>query len=121
MPISARFRERVRDLLEPDEEIRYVFPAELVGSFLPDVVFVVSDRATVVLSTTALRRDRPKGVLSRKPRGARIGPVDTNTTPWFTFHGVHYHVDDEYVAVINAADTELFRDGGQPPDPLPDL
>ncbi|NYH78612.1 hypothetical protein FHR84_001937 [Actinopolyspora biskrensis] len=120
MPISARFRERVRDLLDPGEEIRYVFPAELVGSFLPDVVFVVSDRATVVLSTTALRRDRPRRVLSRNPRGARLGPVDTNTTPWFTFYGVHYHVDDDYVAVINAA-AEPSRGEGQPPDPLPDL
>ncbi|WP_281241078.1 hypothetical protein [Actinopolyspora saharensis] len=33
MPISANFRGRVRELLEPGEEIRYVFPAELVGSF----------------------------------------------------------------------------------------
>jgi hypothetical protein len=46
--------------------------------------------------------------------------VETNLIPTFTLWGIRYEVDDEYVAVINAADAELSADF-LPPDPFPDL
>jgi hypothetical protein len=116
--MSSVMRARVRAFLEPGDTVRYVFPAWVVLSV--SVVIVVSDTAVTVLSTGFWGRTRPKSVRARYPRNVRMGPVETNLIPTFTLWGIRYEVDDEYVAVINAADAELSADF-LPPDPLPDL
>lgn len=121
MPISSKLRERIQRFLETGERIRYVFPAEILGSVSPGVVVVVSQQSITVLSTGIFNRSKPKGVLAKSPRGVRLGPVDTNAAAWFTFNGVHYEVDDEYVPVVNAADAELGSPDQVPQDPLPEL
>ncbi|WP_020672942.1 hypothetical protein [Amycolatopsis nigrescens] len=121
MPVSSAVRERIRGFLEPADDIEYVFPADVLGSALPSVLVVVSRHAITVLSTGFWSRRRPKSVLFRSPRNVRLGPVDTQSTPRFTLHGVEYEVDEEYVSVINAADAELGSRDLAPPDPLPDL
>ncbi|WP_158887204.1 hypothetical protein [Amycolatopsis anabasis] len=121
MPVSSAVRKRIRGFLEPDDEIHYVFPAEVVGSAVPSVIIVASRQAITILSTGFWRRTTPKSVLSRNPRNLRLGPVDTQLTPWFTLNGIEYEVDEEYVSVINAADAELTSRDLAPPDPLPDL
>jgi hypothetical protein len=118
--MSSVVRSRIRAFLEPGDALRYVFPAQLVQSATPYVMVVVSDRAVTVLSTGFLGRNRPKSVLATYPRNVRIGPVDTKLIPEFTLQGIRYEVDEEYVAVINAADAEFSADF-MPPDPLPDL
>jgi hypothetical protein len=120
MPVSSRIRKRVRDFLEPDDEIQYIFPADVLRSVLPSVIFVVSRNAITILSTGFWSRKLPKSLLSSSPRNYRLGPVDTSTVPWFRFHGIEYEILDEYISVINAADAETSRDFA-PPDPLPDL
>ncbi|MFJ7622804.1 hypothetical protein ACIQYZ_28825 [Rhodococcus erythropolis] len=36
-----------------------------------------------------------------------LGPVDTASTPHFVVAGITYEIDEEYVAVVNAADAEI--------------
>jgi hypothetical protein len=122
MPVSSKARKRIRDFLEPADEIQYVFPADIVRSAFPSVIFVVSRHAITILSTGFWTRSMPKSVLARNPRNFRLGPVSTpQTTPWFTLHGIEYEVSDEYISVINAADAEIMSRDLAPPDPLPDL
>ena len=54
-------------------------------------------------------------------RGTRIGPVESGAGASFEFAGAVFEVDDEYVAVVNAADAEIFDRDSLPKDPLPDL
>jgi len=121
MPVSSKVRERIRDFLEPADEIQYIFPADTPHSVFPSVIFVVSRHAITILSTGFWTRAMPKSVLSRNPRNLRLGPVSTETTPWFTLHGLDYEISDEYISVINAADAEIMSRDLAPPDPLPDL
>ena len=102
----------------PLTSVRFLFPAQVVlgGS----VLIVVSDQAVTILSTGLWRRTTPKAVHARYPRHVRLGPVEARPIPEFTLRGIRYEVDEEYVPVINAADTELSTDA-MPPDPLPDL
>ena len=120
MPISSAVRRQCRQFLEPDDEIQFVFPADIVGSAFPSVIFVVSRDAITVLSTGNWRRAGPEKVLSRNPRNVLLGPVDDHLIPSFALYGIRYEIDDEYVSVVNAADAELSADLA-PPDPLPDL
>ncbi|RSM62905.1 hypothetical protein DMH03_12695 [Amycolatopsis sp. WAC 01376] len=119
MPVSSGVRKRIKELLDPDDEIHYVFPADIVGSFDPCVFFAVSRKTITIMTTGRWSRKAPKRVVSVTLRNHRIGPVETATTPWFEFNGVAYEVDDEYVAVVHAADAEILR--AKPEDPLPDL
>ncbi|WP_218749258.1 hypothetical protein [Rhodococcus sp. FH8] len=48
-----------------------------------------------------------------------LGPVDTASTPHFTSAGITYEIDEEYVAVVNAADAEITSPQDFPHDPLP--
>ena len=126
MPLSSAARDRCRALLEQGEELRYAFPATSVGlgrwgvGVAPFIV-VVSDRHVTVLSCEWLRRDRPASVWARHPRATRLGPVDTSMAPTLELGNLVLEVDEEYLAVIRAADAELDDAGGLPPDPLPDL
>lgn len=122
MPVSAAIRERCRAMLGPGEDIRYVFPA--VGLPPPGAIgflVVVTDRSVTLLSTKLFRRDEPSGVWARYPRRTRLGPVEFGSGPRIEIGGMTLEVDDEYVAVVAAADAEAFSPGDLPRDPLPDL
>jgi hypothetical protein len=118
--VSAAIRSGARAFLEPDEEIRFIFPAEVALSATPCVIFVITDRSVTVLSTGSRQRAMPRSVLSRYRRAIRLGPVDLRPTPAFTLFGIRYELDAEYAAVVNAADAEVSGNA-LPPDPLPDL
>ncbi|WP_116026360.1 hypothetical protein [Thermomonospora umbrina] len=120
MPVPRPLRERCRDFLDLTEEIRYIFPASQAGGG-SHFVFVVTDSAVTVISTGALSRSRPKSVWGTYPRRTRLGPVDVGAGAFFDFGGLDFEVDDEYIAVINAADAEVFARDTLPRDPLPDL
>jgi hypothetical protein len=125
VPVPSSVRERIKPLLAPGDEIRYLFPASHFPSptvkKIAHVIVVVSRTAITVVYSGYFSRNKPKSVLASYPRNTRIGPVDTSLTPSFWLKGLFYEVDDEYVAVVNAADAELAEGGALPPDPLPDL
>ena len=68
-----------------------------------------------------LRSDRPVSVHATFPRQTRLGPVEFSAGAAIEFGGMVFKVDEEYVAVICAADAEVFAPDTLPPDPLPDL
>lgn len=115
MPVPFSVRERIRSALDEDDEIRYVFPAEVVMSLKPNVFIAVS-RKTIMVFSTGLWSKAPKSVLARMPRTTVLGPVDVQSTPYFTVAGIAYEIDEEYVATVNAADAEIIS---SPQDPLP--
>lgn len=101
MPVSADARERLRSYLDPENEIRYVFPADVLMSAKPSVFVVVSRKAITVLSTSFRSRKVPRSILTQFPRMTVLSPVDTASTPHFTAAGITYEIDEEYVAVVN--------------------
>ena len=126
MPLSSAVRDRCRALLQPGEVVRYLFPATSVAlgrgvlGTAPFIV-VVSDTGVTVLSCRWLRRHRPASVWARHPRATRLGPVDTTMAPTITIGDLVLEIDEEYLAVVRAADAELDGADRLPPDPLPDL
>jgi hypothetical protein len=119
MPIPQALREQVKALLPEGDTIRYLVPAmSMPGG--AHVIIVVSDHAVTVMYAGYFTRARAKSVVSRYARATRIGPVE-GMPPAIRLGGVVYEVDDEYHAVINAADAELAGGAGLPDDPLPDL
>jgi hypothetical protein len=122
MPVNAVIRERCRALLRPGEDIRYVFPAlSLPPPATAVYLVVVTDRSITLLSTKMFGRNEPSGVWATYPRRTRLGPVRFRGGPTIEFGGMVFEVDDEYVAVVGAADAEAFSPGDLPRDPLPDL
>jgi hypothetical protein len=121
MPVSSGVRKRIRGFLDPDDEIQYVFPATVLGSTSPSVIFAVTRKTITILSTGLWSRKWPKSVVGTTLRNHRLGPVETGLPAWFTFIGVVYEIDDEYVSVVHAADAEIMRSAAKPEDPLPDL
>ncbi|MFC6881961.1 MULTISPECIES: hypothetical protein [Actinomadura] len=120
MPVPRPLRDRCREFLGIDGEIRYIFPAMTYGGGA-GFVFVVTDEQIAVISTGAIGRATPKSIWGSYPRGTRIGPVETGSGASFEFAGAAFEVDDEYAAVVNAADAEIFDRDSLPRDPLPDL
>ncbi|GAA4242163.1 hypothetical protein GCM10022254_74010 [Actinomadura meridiana] len=120
MPVPRPLRERCREFLGIDGEIRYVFLASSLGGGA-SFVFVVTDDRIAVVSTGPLNRATPKSVWGSYPRGTRIGPVEISAGASFEFAGARFELDDEYVSVVNAADAEVFSRDSFPHDPLPDL
>ncbi|MGI5163735.1 hypothetical protein ACQEU3_05200 [Spirillospora sp. CA-253888] len=120
MPVPRPVRDRCREFLGIDDEIRYIFPAMAHGGG-SGFLFVVTDAQISVLSTGSLSRSRPKSVWGSYPRGTRLGPVETGSGASFEFAGAFFELDDEYVPVLNAADAEIFDRDSLPRDPLPDL
>jgi hypothetical protein len=108
MPVSQMVRKHIGTLLRPDESVHYVFPAESVLGMTPYVLVVASDQSIVVVSAGFRQISRPAAILARYQRTCSIGPVELTVPPTFTLGGVCYEVEDEYVAVINAADAERF-------------
>lgn len=120
MPVPTAVRSRLREFAGIDGEIRYLFPATYAGGGA-HFYFVVTDRAIVVITTGALSRTKPRSVWGTFPRATRIGPVETGAGAFFVFNTVDFEVDDEYIAVINAADAEISGTDTLPEDPHPDL
>jgi hypothetical protein len=77
----------------------------------------VTDQSVTILYCGMFRKMRPRSVYARLSRNTRIGPVDTNLDPVFSLYGIGYHVDDQYVSMIRAADAELATGDAMPPDP----
>ncbi|MFB4314649.1 hypothetical protein [Actinomadura sp. 21ATH] len=120
MPVPRPLRDRCREFLGIEGEIRYIFPAMTYGGGA-GFVFVVTDEQIAVISTGSLSGSKPRSVWGSYPRGTRIGPVETGNGASFEFAGAFFEVDDEYVPVVNAADAEIFDRDSLPRDPLPDL
>jgi hypothetical protein len=121
VPVPAVVRERCRAFLGLTDDILYIFPASLPGDGAHFVI-IVAGSEVIVVATALFTRTKPKSVWGRYPRGVRIGPVDvTGAGAFFELGGTSFEVDDEYVAVINAADAEVFSRDSLPRDPLPDL
>ncbi|MGN9839494.1 hypothetical protein ACTMTI_15370 [Nonomuraea sp. H19] len=100
--------------------IHYVFPAlsagpEEAGNFL----IVVTGVSVTVLATRTLRSDRPVSVVAEFSRHTRLGPI----LPGFVIElgSMAFEFDEEYAAVVAAADAEIFAPEILPADPLPEL
>ncbi len=85
------------------------------------VLIVVSEQSILVISTGFRSNTTPKSVWARFKRDVNLGPVEAAPVPSFTLGGVTYEIDDEYVAMVNAADAELRSSAALPPDPFPEL
>jgi hypothetical protein len=124
MPLSRSVWTLARAFLDDGDELRYLVPATsvFVGGAPGTASFLVAvtDRHVLVLACGYWRRNRPESVWVRLPRSTRLGPVDTATTASFTVGDLVLETEDEYVAVLLAADAEAAGDA-MPPDPLPDL
>ncbi|MFC4589787.1 hypothetical protein [Sphaerisporangium corydalis] len=122
MPVTAAIRGRCRALLAPGEDIQYVFPVSLAGSGdAVNYMVVVTDRSVTVLATKVFSRFEPAAVWATYPRQTRLGPLEPGDGPTIELGGTVFEVDDEYAAVVAAADAEEFTPGDLPRDPLPDL
>jgi hypothetical protein len=126
LPLPSKAWDRSRAFLQPGEELRYLFPAtsvELRRGVIGMAPFMVavSDTHVTVLSCEWLRRYRPASVWARHPRATRLGPVDTSMAPTLEIGDLVLEIDEEYLAVVQAADAELDGTDRLPPDPHPDL
>ena len=92
MPVGSAVRDRCRTLLGDQGEIQYVFPASSAG---------------------------PVSVFAEFPRDTRLGPILTGHV--LELGSMVFEFDEEYAAVVSAADAEIFAPETLPPDPLPDL
>jgi hypothetical protein len=120
MPVGSAVRDRCRTLIGGQGEIHYVFPAlpawpAGTGNFL----IVVTDVSVLVLATRTLRSDRPVSVFAELPRHTRLGPILPGSI--IELGSMAFEFDEEYAAVVAAADAEIFAPETLPPDPLPDL
>ncbi|MGN9780128.1 hypothetical protein ACTMTF_01785 [Nonomuraea sp. ZG12] len=122
MPVNAAVRDRCRTVLGHQGAIRYVFPALSIGPpGAANFLIVVTDTAISVLATRMLRSDRPVSVYASFPRQTRLGPILQAPGPVIELGSMVFEFDDEYAAVVAAADAEVFAPETLPPDPLPHL
>ena len=84
-------------------------------------LIAVTNRSVLVISTKFFNRDQPDGVYAVHPRRTRLGPVDFTLAPTIEVGGTLFEIDEEYAAVVAAADAEVFAPETLPADPLPDL
>jgi hypothetical protein len=95
MAIREKIRENASALLQPDETIQAVVPAQTVSQYfalisLWIIVYknayrniVVTDRRILLCSSGRFRLSPVKGILAEYPRQLKIGPV----------HGLWYRCD----------------------------
>jgi hypothetical protein len=122
MPVSSAVRDRCRTLLGAREEIRYVFPALSIGPpGAAHFLIVVTGSGISVLATRMLRGDRPVSVHASFPRQTRLGPIMRAAGPVIELGSMVFEFDEEYAAVVAAADAEIFAPETLPLDPLPEL
>lgn len=120
MPVGSAVRDRCRTLLGDQGEIHYVFPAFCAGAAgTGNFLIVVTDSAVSVLATRTFRSDRPVSVFAEFPRHTRLGPILPG--PVIELGSMVFEFDEEYAAVVSAADAEIFAPELLPHDPLPDL
>ncbi|WP_185106749.1 hypothetical protein [Nonomuraea rubra] len=120
MPVGSAVRERCRTLLGDQGEIHYVFPAFSEGSAgTGNFLIVVTGTAISVLATRTLRTDRPVSVFAEFPRHTRLGPILPGNV--LELGSIVFEFDEEYAAVVSAADAEIFAPEILPADPLPEL
>ena len=118
MPVPSEVHRALRALLGGGEEPRYIVPA-VCG---PQVYFMVTDDAVVLVQGRWLREGQPQRVLRRFRRSVRLGPVESfGGVPSFKFDGFWFEIEDEYIAVVNAIDADRDPAAALPPDPLPGL
>jgi hypothetical protein len=120
MPVSSVVRQRCREFLPPGEEIRYIFPASstvtpVAAVGMAHFIVVVTNTTITVLATAFLSRDKPQSVWAQYPRTTRLGPVNTSLDPEFQLGKLIMWVDEEYVPVIAAADSEITAPDYPPP------
>ncbi|MGW0802983.1 hypothetical protein [Nonomuraea sp. NPDC002799] len=107
-------------MLGDQGEIQYVFPALSAGpAGTGNFLIVVTDASLSVLATRTLRSDRPVSVVAVFPRHTRLGPILPGGV--IEVGSMVFEFDEEYAAVVAAADAEVFAPETLPPDPLPDL
>ncbi|MEV1172268.1 hypothetical protein [Nonomuraea sp. NPDC049784] len=107
-------------MLGDQGEIHYVFPAVSAGTTgTGNFLIVVTGSAISVVATRTLRSDRPVAVLAAFPRNTRLGPIKPG--PIIELDSMAFEFDEEYAAVVAAADAEIFAPETLPPDPLPEL
>lgn len=122
MPVAAAVRARCRALLPPGEEIHYVLPALSVGTpGMATFIIVVTDRTIYLMSTKFFDRDTPTSVYATHTRRTRLGPLEFSPGTAIELGGMVFEIEEEYAAVISAADAEIFAPETLPADPLPDL
>ncbi|MFE3447962.1 hypothetical protein ACFXJ8_03425 [Nonomuraea sp. NPDC059194] len=122
MPVTSAVRDRCRALLRQGEEIRYVFPALSIGPpGVGNFLIVVTDRTVSVLATRMLRSDRPVSLHAAFPRATRLGPITMAPGPVIQLGEMFFEFEEQYAAVVAAADAEVFEPDILPHDPLPDL
>ncbi|WP_409462864.1 hypothetical protein [Amycolatopsis sp. GA6-003] len=116
MPVSSKIRERCRGLLAEGDVVQYVFPAtSLMVTMMAahrNFLVVVTDRHVTVLACSAFRRWKPVSVWAQLPRSTELGPVETHPSlgPTVSFGELVLEIDEEYVAVVRAADLERSED-----------
>ncbi|KAB8192859.1 hypothetical protein FH608_025735 [Nonomuraea phyllanthi] len=107
-------------MLGDQGEIHYVFPAVSAGpAGTGNFLIVITGCAISVLATRTLRSDRPVAVLAAFPRHTRLGPIFPG--PVIELESMAFEFDEEYAAVVAAADAEIFAPEILPLDPLPEL
>ncbi|MFI7701009.1 hypothetical protein [Nonomuraea sp. NPDC049480] len=107
-------------MLGDQGEIHYVFPAFSAGpAGTGHFLIVIRDASIAVLATRTLRSDRPVAVVAEFPRQTMLGPILPG--PVIELGPMVLEFDEEYAAVISAADAEIFAPDTLPPDPLPNL
>lgn len=89
-------RKQLHGFLDADDEVRYVFPADVLFSAKPSVLFVVSRKQITILGTAFWLRRRLRSVQApATPHTAwsrrHAGDAD------FEVSGMVYEVDDEAV------------------------
>lgn len=129
MALRDKLAERAQPYLEPGEQVRHVFMGQTgpspwfsalsywivltSGKFF---IFVVTDRAILVLRASKLVTSKPKDIEARLPRATQLGPV---TGIWAPTHalGQRVWVHKRFHKDVLAADTELAQSGQVPPAP----
>ncbi|QXC63093.1 hypothetical protein KSP35_10090 [Aquihabitans sp. G128] len=119
MALRDKLAERAQPYLEPGEQVRHVFMGQtgpspwfaalsslivlIAGKYF---IFVVTDRAILVLNAGKLVPTKPKGIEARLPRATQLGPVKGI---WGETHalGQRVWVNKRFHKDLQAADAEL--------------
>ena len=127
MALRDKLAERAQPYLEPGEQVRHVFMGQtgpspwfaalsywivlFAGKYF---IFVVTDRAIIVLRASKLVTSKPKALEARLPRATQLGPVKGI---WAETHalGQRVWVNKRFHKDVQAADAELAAQGGLPP------
>ncbi|CAN5746872.1 hypothetical protein BH10ACT1_BH10ACT1_21100 [soil metagenome] len=126
MALREKLAERAQPYLEPGEQVRHVFMGQtgpnpflaalswliilIAGKYF---IFVVTDRAILVLNASKWVPSKAKGIEARLPRATQIGPV---SGIWGQTHalGQRVWINKRFHKDVQAADAEL---AGNPPTP----